>query len=371
MAARALAVPMAAFIAGIGPWILINAVFVQLEALVRLVGPSIASVLAVFVQVGTLAALAYTAWPPRWLPEWLLISLTMMLNVAGGLAVCLAWDKMLIILHHPRLFFVIFAMTAGGCSGALSIVQLYPLAARGSRSCTAALSAGMGANGIFASLLGLALVNPTHYFIAITALILLSLIAAVVLVILLPPAASSASPDDSVVPLVTNADEISTKSLSDRFIGWQVASLQLAIACLNYSLVSLVPYALPTLLRVASLVAPALGSISRLFIAFLPIRRHSFLFLPSIVLCFIWLGLFFAAVRPPATATERALALAALFAFNVIYSLSDTLIFLLAGLVPSHLRESAVRLAGAGQQTGAGIGSLMGLLFATLWPSAW
>ena len=374
-------VPTAAFIAGIGPWLLINAIFVQLAALIHISGPSISAVLAVCVQVGTLAALAYTVWPPRRVPEWLLITLPMLLNLGGGVALVIAWHVQVAILGEARPLVAMLATAAAGCCGALSIVQLYPLAARGAQSTTASLSAGMGINGIVASLLALPFASPAHYFAAITAVIALASAASIALVILLPPTPSPPSgaqvqniPDVSASPLIEDkADETHRErecwaiALLAR-PGWPEAALQLAIACLSYSLISIVPYAVPTFLRVAFIAPPAIGAVSRFVVTLLPLPPRSYLLLPSLLLCVLWLALFFAAVHPPESELLRILTLVCLFLFNIVYAMQDTLLFLLAGRAPSHLREGAVRLAGAGQQTGAGIGSVVGLVFATLWP---
>lgn len=376
---RPLLAPAVAFAAGIGPWLLINAVFVQLASFVRLSGPSISAVLAVFVQVGTLAALLYTVWPPRRAPEWLSISLTAALNVGGGVALTLAWHHEVLILGHARPVVAIIATAAAGCSGAISVVQLYPLTARGSHATTAALSAGMGSNGIVASLLGLAVAAPSHYFAAVTGVVIVAAVASVALAALLPPPQSAhdthahTHADASAVPLINETAPEPADSSCSLFDligrpGWSEASLQLSIACLNYSLISLTPYALPTLLRAASIAAPAVGSLSRFVVALLPLPPRRLLLLPSASLCALWLALFFAAIYPPASHLWRALTLACLLAFNVVYALTDTLLFLLAGQSPSQLREACVRLVGAGQQTGAGIGSLLGLLFVTVWP---
>lgn len=364
-----------AFITGLGPWLLVNATFVQLAALVALAGPSISGILAALIQIGTLAALAYTAWPPRMLPEWLIISASMALNLLAGGAMSVAWDHTVDLFGKDRPLVAMLAITASGCSGSLAVVQLYPLAGRGSHLCTASLSAGMGANGLVASLLALLLHDPRHYFIAITSVVFVSLLASLCLIMVLPSNADFSSPRTTTIPTTSTPSLNDTDALIEPpriennrwWIGWQVAAVQLCIASLNYSLISLTPFALPRLLRVASLAGAAIGSAARLAVVFIPILHLSIISIASFVLCILWILLFIAAIAPPTSTVLSWLVFTCFLFFQVFYAMQDTMLFLLAGKFLRAYRFQVIRLVGAGQQTGAAIGSIMGLIFSLLW----
>lgn len=144
------------FLVGLAPWLLVNALFMQLPVFIAELpeGNSIASYLIIIIQLGNIIPIGYVVVRQymRVPYNWVIVG-TLGCGIATAILLGVFWDHTAHLFDSTRSVALMVLTLFAGLVGCFAVVSFFPFASLFKHSITAALSTGMGINGLVPSLL--------------------------------------------------------------------------------------------------------------------------------------------------------------------------------------------------------------------------
>ncbi len=375
---------------GVAPWLLISALFSQLPIFIAETPESftIASYIVLLTQLGNVAAALFVFFLGRqthWTVERkavvcarAIFSVLLIETVASACTAAL-WHTTV----NGSSVALMLATVAGGVSGCMSVILVYPFTAPLAPVATVAMSTGMGLNALVTALLTLVQApsqenrfSTTEFFVIITAILGASLLAFVYLWttdLHATVLGSGTARSDLRQGLINDAAPDSADA--DAPAGatlWSAARanahaciFQLLICFSQYVLLSLFSFATAffgaeqgALLLYTNVAGNILGPLARALSGALALRSLPWL-VGMTVAVQILAALLFAATFTPFLPSAL-LALISV-AMSVVYGFEETTLFTKAAVeAPNESKALASRAVGIANQVGACAGSLLG-----------
>lgn len=400
---------------GIAPWLLINGLFAQLPIFIAKTPETfnIASYIVLLTQVGNGVAALFVAWlahfGERWTPQQRAavcaraIFVILVLEIVASGAIAFLWNSTI----NGNSAAIMLATVAGGISGCLSVILVYPFTAPLQPIATIAMSTGMGLNGLVTALLAIIQApsqenrfDTTTFFLIITAVLVASLVA--FLYLWLTDAATAVlgvrvAIDPHAKPLIGGHDDVDitdVDSAADHIVRspssssdhdtrggdaaanndstllramrtyWGVCAHQVAICFMQYVLMSLFSFATAAfanqgaILLYANVCGNIFGPLARALSGVVELRTPRWLAAMTAIVGVLSVLLFaatFAVYMPGEVLALLSVLLAVVFGFE-----ETTLFTKVAVEAPGAAKAAASRAVGIANQIGACGGSLVG-----------
>jgi hypothetical protein len=372
---------------GIAPWLLISALFSQLpifntETPERF---TIASYIVLLTQLGNVAASLFVFFLGRqthWTTDFkalvcgrAILFVLVVETVASG-CVGFLWQTTV----NGSSIVLMLATVAGGLSGCMSVILVYPFTAPLAPVATVAMSTGMGLNALVTALLAIVQApsqenrfSTTDFFIVITAILCLSVLA--FLYLWLSDAHTrflglrrGAAPglDEATDGLVNSDEKAAPPTLwSAARANQRVCFFQLLICFSQYVLLSLFSFAaaffgadMGALLLYTNIAGNVLGPAARASSGFLALRSTAWLIGLTVAVQLLAVLLFAATFAP---FMPIGLLGFVSVAMSIVYGFEETTLFTKVAVeAPGNSKAVASRAVGIANQVGACVGSLVG-----------
>lgn len=377
---------------GIAPWLLISALFSQLPIFIAETPESftIASFIVLLTQLGNVAAAVFVFFLGRQ-THWSIerkavvcaraIFSVLLIETVASACTAAFWHTTI----NGSSVALMLATVAGGVSGCMSVILVYPFTAPLAPVATVAMSTGMGLNALVTALLTLVQApsqenrfSTTEFFVIITAILGASLLAFSYLWLtdehakVLGGGGGGGGLKQGLINDDTPDSAAAAETPAPRTTLWSAAranahacTCQLLICFSQYVLLSLFSFATAffgaeqgALLLYTNVAGNILGPLARALSGVLALRSLPWLVGMTVVvqiLAALLLAATFAPFMPSAL-----LALVSVV-MSVVYGFEETTLFTKAAVeAPNESKALASRAVGIANQVGACIGSLLG-----------